>query len=145
MSKIEKKNSASPISGHHLQNEIRQLVGGLVYISETDAGFDVVSDGEVGDVSFEIVLDRFADDSTKDPKEEIGFAAFFDGLTEMREWYETSDIERAERFTSLKNVLIENLTDLHVFRVGRVQLDIYIVGRDRNGTLMGVKTKAVET
>jgi hypothetical protein len=32
-----------------------------------------------------------------------------------------------------------------VFKVGRVELDIYVVGLDENGNLMGIKTKAVET
>jgi hypothetical protein len=38
-----------------------------------------------------------------------------------------------------------NLRDLRVFKVGRIELDIYVVGINSEGILMGIKTKAVET
>ncbi len=49
------------------------------------------------------------------------------------------------KFKRLKQLLIENLNELHVYRVGRVAIDIFVVGRDREGNLAGIKTKAIET
>jgi hypothetical protein len=45
----------------------------------------------------------------------------------------------------LRQFLEQNLTDLKVFRIGRIRLDVYVVGLDSEGNLAGVKTVAVET
>jgi hypothetical protein len=37
------------------------------------------------------------------------------------------------------------VTDIRVFKVGRVNLDVYVVGRTKEGDWAGVQTKAVET
>ncbi len=39
----------------------------------------------------------------------------------------------------------KNLRNLKVFKVGKIQLDIYVVGLDAENRLLGIKTKAVET
>jgi hypothetical protein len=41
--------------------------------------------------------------------------------------------------------LKENLRDLKVYRIGRIEIDIYVIGIDSQNNLMGIKTKAVET
>ena len=51
----------------------------------------------------------------------------------------------AKRFLELQKLLEENLRELKVFRIGRIQLDIFVVGIDKSGSLIGVSTKAVET
>ena len=128
-----------------MPDRIRQLVDDLVYVSETDAPFEVIADGAVTEISIETVLDRFGDNSGKQDIEEVGFEGFFNRLTEKREWYGEREIKLSEKFSTLKQLLKENFTDLHVYRIGRVQIDIYIVGLSSDGILAGVKTKAVET
>lgn len=51
----------------------------------------------------------------------------------------------AKKFLELQTLLEENLHDLKVFKLGRIRLDIYAVGIDRNGNPLGIKTQAVET
>jgi hypothetical protein len=146
MSEIEEKISvASGISTSELMCRIRDLTFGLTYISETDAALEAISVGEISANSVDAVLDQFGDDRTGRGIEEIDFDEFFDKLICKRDWYREREIERARRFASLKDALKENLAGLRVYRVGKVQIDIFIVGLDRNGVLMGVKTKAVET
>ena len=43
------------------------------------------------------------------------------------------------------NLLKENLRERKVFRIGRIRLEIFAVGLDKDGSLMGVSTYAVET
>ena len=50
-----------------------------------------------------------------------------------------------KKFLELQKLLEENLRDLKVYKIGRICLAIYVVGIDRDGTLSGVKTEAVET
>jgi hypothetical protein len=41
---------------------------------------------------------------------------------------------------------LENeLEDIRVIRVGRIQVDIYVIGNTKDGEVAGIKTFAVET
>ncbi len=51
----------------------------------------------------------------------------------------------AKRFLELQKLLEESLRDRKVFRQGAIRLDIFTVGIDKDGCLMGVMTKAAET
>lgn len=64
----------------------------------------------------------------------------------MRDFFAAlADSEDAARFKSLEAILCGNLSDLKVFRVGSVKVDIYIVGRTAEGLWLGVHTSSVET
>jgi hypothetical protein len=41
--------------------------------------------------------------------------------------------------------LKENLSDIHVYRVGSIQIDAYIIGKLKSGKYAGLKTRLVET
>lgn len=56
-----------------------------------------------------------------------------------------ADAHRAARFRQMVQTLHGQLTGLTVFRVGEVQIRIFILGRTRCGTLAGLETLAVET
>ncbi len=45
----------------------------------------------------------------------------------------------------MKDLLEKNLKDLKVFKVGKIQLDVYAVGLDAESNVIGIQTKAVET
>jgi len=45
----------------------------------------------------------------------------------------------------LKILLEKKLKELKVFKIGKIQLDIYVVGLDAESNLTGIQTKAVET
>jgi hypothetical protein len=63
----------------------------------------------------------------------------------MQDWYGEEEKEIAQKFARLKVFLEQNLKDLKVLKVGRIKLDVYIVGLDDKDQLAGIKTKAVET
>jgi len=42
-------------------------------------------------------------------------------------------------------VLESNLSDIQVFRVGEINIDIYVVGKIQSRDLAGLATKVVET
>ena len=50
-----------------------------------------------------------------------------------------------KKYQQLVATLKQHLTHLKVYRLGEIQLDIYIVGQAPNSHLAGVTTKAVET
>ena len=79
------------------------------------------------------------------PIEETTLASLFEGLIEAEE--DASERERAsaERFCNLMKVLAQNLEDVRVYRIGEVDIEVLVLGRDASGTWMGVRTNVVET
>ena len=49
------------------------------------------------------------------------------------------------RYEELVLLLERRLRDVKVYRVGRIEIECYIVGLDDRGNLSGLKTIAVET
>jgi len=129
-----KKNFArNTKSGDELFREIEEVCEGLVYISEKDAPVTAYrSDELVG-----------KDESA--PIEIVSFDRFFDRLTTEKDWFGDIQKQRAEKFRRLKGLLEVNLDELRVIRLGKIQVDIVVVGCDRDGRLMGIRTAAVET
>lgn len=78
-------------------------------------------------VEIESVADLFA--PLTDPPPEAGDTALSD----------------AARYRQLVALLGRHLDDLRVYRVGRVEKDVYILGRHPSGVWLGLKTKVVET
>ncbi len=145
MSEIEKNFSSDPtVGGSSLRHVIHKCVDKLVYISETDAPIELL-EVERGAADKKDLLKMFADINPGTAIEEVGFDKFFERLTTTRRWHGAHETAQVRGFQQLKQVLKDNLSDLHVYRVGTINIDILVVGRDREGQIVGIKTKAVET
>ncbi len=127
-----------------LPAQIKKLSEGLYYISETDAEIlpfvgkkaqAVISD----EIKNQIEEAKTSEIEQKDLKE------FIARLTEIQDWFGEEEKATAQKFSELKSLLEKNLKDLKVFKVGKIQIDVYAVGLDAESNLMGIKTKAVET
>lgn len=140
--KPESKNAVSQEDS--LVEKIRNAAEGLYYISETDAEIEVFEGKQAAAITKEEVLSQAGDSSDKAVSEK-NFSDFFAPLTEMQDWFGDEEKASAQKFAVLKDLLEKNLRDLKAFKVGKIQLDIYVVGLDANGKLLGIKTKAVET
>ena len=136
---IKKKPEANPFV-----EQVKEISTGLYYISETDAEILPFEGTKAEAITKENILSqtRSAPDA---PVEERDFAEIFARLTVMQDWFGDEEKATAEKFAVLQKLLEENLKDLKVFKIGSIQIDIYFVGLDANGNLMGIKTKAVET
>jgi hypothetical protein len=125
-----------------LAERIKKVSEGLFYISESDAEI-LPFVGERGEaVNAETILKQTNSDA---PVEERDFKDFFKRLTELQEWFGDEEIENANKFAKLRDMLQKNLRDIKVFKVGRIEIDIYVVGLDAQNILTGIQTKAVET
>lgn len=116
---------------------------GLAYISETDANLEPFIADEPNSRTLRSYLDTLGIDEKI--IEEVSLDKFFARLTTEKDWHRAVETRRVRQFSKLKTLLEENLEDLHVIRVGRIRIDIYIVGVAADGRLAGVKTKAIET
>lgn len=133
-----KKNS------ERLFGAIEDAVKGLIYVSEIDSAVVGFAGVEAGEVSEKTILQQLGC-SGETVIEMISFEEFFARLTALKDWFGERETISAKKFLELKRLLEENLSDLKVFRIGNVRIDIFAVGIDTAGRLVGVRTKAVET
>jgi Nuclease A inhibitor-like protein len=70
---------------------------------------------------------------------------FFARHIEWVDPYDATAIALVPRYERLRETVREVLRDPVVFRVGRIAIDCYIVGFDRAGNLVGLRTVAIET
>jgi hypothetical protein len=61
------------------------------------------------------------------------------------DWKGGEELAAARRFQAPVRLLEANLSDLKVFRVGEVNMPVYVAGRSASGSWLGVPTRVVET
>ncbi|MGB7202723.1 MAG: nuclease A inhibitor family protein [Pyrinomonadaceae bacterium] len=125
-------------------SEISRSCEGLIYISETDEPITAFLSERRADEKPEKTLLQLST-KTNEQVEEINFDNFFERLTGERDWHGAKEKERVQKFRALKKTLEDNLTQLKVLKFGRVRKDIFVVGRDKDNRLLGVRTESVET
>lgn len=127
-----------------LLEQLESLTEDLFYTSETDAAIKAFIGGKAGSVTPAEILKQ-TKTALNAPTIEMGFTEFFSNLTEMQDWFGEEETELARKFNALKKFLEQNLKDLKVFKIGKIELEIYVVGLDSENIVAGIKTKAVET
>jgi len=109
---------------------------GLRYPSETDAPFEPFSWGRVqGDLTPQAAA-KLAGAAADAPVEEQSADDFFQYLDAA---------ENADQFRKLRQAILAQLSGARVFRIGSINIDVYLVGRTKDGEWAGLKTQAVET
>lgn len=48
-------------------------------------------------------------------------------------------------FADVLRILKENLADIRVYRIGAINIPVFVLGRSDSGTWLGVRTRVVET
>jgi hypothetical protein len=125
----------------HLAN----LSWGLLFTSESDYPLVVVSwPDEKGRLFPERIL-RVTGHPGDTPIEEVTLAAFFRPAIEEREGQTEEERASAAQFRALVEGIEADLSDVHVYRVGTIAIDVYIVGHAPDGTPVALSTKVIET
>jgi hypothetical protein len=114
---------------------LRSASEGLLYPSESDEPFEVFRWTAEEQLQAHHVLAKAGKEKDENV-EEITLAEFFEGLSEH---------EDGERFKQLRRAIENQLRDVKVFRVGSIQIDVYIVGATHSGDWAGLHTKSIET
>jgi hypothetical protein len=131
--------SSKSTSADALLTDLAAAAADLHYPSETDAPltpFRWAGPASSTPDAASLVASLGRDPAT--PVEAVAFEAFFAPVTQ-------GDDEGAERFRALRDRLQGELQDLRVYRVGRVDIDVYVLGRHPSGEWVGLQTKVVET
>ncbi len=128
---------------------LRQASKGLAYISESDSPVKAFlwsrEDAKADAVTPALVLAH-----GKHPKgaavEETDLDAFLGPAALPQDWHTDEEKQTAARFRQLMDTLRQELTDLHVYKVGaEPKKDVYVIGRTKGADFAGVTTKVVET
>jgi hypothetical protein len=123
---------------------LRMAAKGLLYPSETDAPFRAFAWKGTEPLSARTLRKKSRKSQTTEVRETT-LEDFFENLTQDQAWHDDDDRRTVARFRALRKTLEEHLTDPKVFRVGSVNIDVYVVGRAATGDWVGLKTKSVET
>ncbi len=125
--------------------QLNEKIDGLYFPSESDFPFEV------------IVWENFADSlfntekwlthiglPTDSPIEHTSLNYLFRNLSVEQAWHDELQKAQVAQFKALQDFLQTHLTDLTVYRVGRIEITVFILGIFGNDVI-GLKTQAVET
>jgi hypothetical protein len=126
--------------------ELEKATQGLRFISETDAPFQIIFWPEAAKQP--LTVERLLA-LTKHPQDKvveiIDLDEFFEVATRDQDWHRESEQADVKRYRALAKLLKDRLSNLQVYRVGQIEIDVYIVGATPNGDLAGLATKVNET
>lgn len=119
---------------------------GLLFPSESDAPFTPYCFPEPAGVEPTAASLLAAEHLPSDtPVETITVGELFDPFVVEGPSASPEDLAEAARYRDLVELLSHELTNLRVYRVGKTDIDVYILGQDPCGAWLGLKTHVVET
>jgi hypothetical protein len=123
-------------------DRLKQATVDLVWTSESDYPFEVITWNK----GTELTPSALFKDSTVDKSiETITLTDFFAPALEPEDWYGAEELASVDRYQQLVNTIEANLSEVKVFRIGEIEIEVYIVGKTADGDLVGLKTQVVET
>ena len=131
------------MTAKEIANLLKTASVGLLLISESDYPFEVVVWSGAGAVTAQNILQQIE----KPPEtlvKEVDLDSFFQKVTQEQDWYGDEEKANVTKYRNLAQVIKSNLADVKVFRIGEIEIDIYIIGKV-DADLVGLKTQVVET
>jgi hypothetical protein len=76
--------------------------------------------------------------------EEVELDYFFRNVAGEKDGHDEIQKENVAKFQNLVQVIKDNLADIGVYRIGTIEVSVYIVGKTNDG-VAGLATKVIET
>jgi len=108
--------------------QLKRASAGLLFMSESDYPFEVIHWEGLTDLTHDFLC-RLTGES-EDCK-----------VKEM----EVEDFLLNEKYRNILEVLSQNLAEPKAYKVGRINMPVYVVGRSKRGNWLGVSTRVVQT
>jgi Nuclease A inhibitor-like protein len=115
----------------------------LLWSSESDYPFEIVTWPQDTEIAPTALFSNLPDPNS--PIETMSVTDLFEPVLTIEDWYEDAELAQVNRYTDLLHAIESHLVDPQVFRVGEVEIAIYIVGKTPDGDVVGLKTYVVET
>lgn len=123
--------------------QLKRATDGLLFMSESEYPFSVF----LWEITPEATPEKVSQQTNHPidtPVKIVGFDDFFQVATTEEDWHGEEEKKIVKRFQSLVQMLKENLSNLQVYRLGEIEIDVYVVGETPTGNLAGIATKIVE-
>lgn len=129
-----------------LINTLKRTSSGLLCMSESDYPFEIFLWTSLGEdnLTTEKLLQQ-TNHPQDTPVEVKDCDSFFKRATQEQDWHGLEEQETVKKYQNLVKILKENLADIKVYRIGEINIDVYIIGKTQSGDLVGLSTKVVET
>lgn len=108
--------------------QLKRATAGLLFMSESDYPFEVINWEGLTDLTHDFLC-RASGESEDCQVEEM----------------EVEDFLLDEKYRNIVQVLSKNLAELKAYKVGRINMPVYVVGRSKRGNWLGVSTRVVQT
>lgn len=108
--------------------QLKMVTAGLLFMSESDYPFEVIHWEGLTDLTHDFLC-RVSGESEDCQVEEM----------------EVEDFLLAEKYRNIVQVLSKNLAERKAYKVGRINMPVYVVGRSKRGNWLGVSTRVVQT
>jgi hypothetical protein len=124
--------------------KLQQASADLLWFSESEYPFEIFQWGKGVDSTSETLITGGREESDT-AIETISLGDFFAPALEIADWYGEEELADVKRYQDLKTTIESNLDQVQVFRVGEVEITVYILGKTPEGDMVGLKTLVVET
>ena len=108
--------------------QLKRATAGLLFMSESDYPFEVIHWEGVTELTQDFLC-RLSGEPEDCQVEEM----------------EVEDFLLAEKYRNIVQVLEKNLAERKAYKVGRINMPVYVVGRSKRGNWLGVSTRVVQT
>ncbi len=126
--------------------ELGRAAGGLLFMSEADYPLEPFRlEGVGADGPADAGLRELAGRPSDARVEVVTPEHFFRAAISEPDWKRGEKLAEARRFQNLLRILKAELSDPRVFRVGEVDIAVYVLGRSPSGDWLGLSTRVVET
>jgi Nuclease A inhibitor-like protein len=132
------------MSNNDLVQQFKTATDRLLFMSESDYPFEVHEWENLSNVTPDH-LKQLTGLPADTPIEETTVDNFF--RPAVRNYEGQSEIARSnsERYRQLLQLIHDNLTDATVYKLGTINMPVFIVGKTRSGNWMALSTRVVET
>lgn len=128
-----------------LMIQLQEATADLLWMSEIDAPLEVIhwppSDLELTPSH----LLELTNHPLTTPVTRVTVDDLFAGATEEQDWFGEEERAIAQRYRDVVAILKQSLNNLQGYRVGEVNISLYMVGQTESRDWVGLATQAVET
>ena len=124
-------------------DRLKQATTDLLWTSESDYPFEVNTWNQGTEITPAALFKDLT--PTDKPIESITLDDFFAPALRTEDWYDEKELANVDRYQQLVSTIETNLSEVRVFRIGEIEIEVYIVGKAADGDLVGLKTQVVET
>jgi hypothetical protein len=126
--------------------QLTASVDGLLFPSESDEKIKVIDWQADNPAPFDTILFRKYIGVTPAVRVEVlPWERFFEPILTEKDWWTDFEKNRAASFAKVKDLVVNNLTNLAYLRAGRIEIEAYLIGQDKEGKWKGLKTLIIES